>query len=828
MQLEQRVKGFEKECVDHWEGHLKSLRSIIGLILFGVFVLSGAANYVIQQFIILPSFTDLECQEAQKDLQRCVRAVTREVEHLDTLCWDWSCWDDTYDFVESLSNEYVESNLVLSTFTASGLNLIYVIDTDGTVVWGEIYDLETEEPMALADFPKDAFPKGHPLISYEAGDSPLEEVKICGVFMTERGPMLISSRPILTTNHEGPSRGSFMMGRLFSDEILQMLVDQTQVSFEVFPVQDDSLPAVIKEIPNRLTKESPYLIEEEGEGHLLIYTNYSNVKGEPGLLMKAKILREISARGHTTMSYVLSSMSISALVVLILMLLILQRTVVRPITALTEHALSIERTGDLSRRLSMERQDEIGTLGREFDRMLEQLGKTHSDLKREITQRKRTEERLENMNDCFLKFGPSPSENINLLTKSCGEMLGAAWALYNRLDGGLLCSLGQWNTPPGYNPEDKPEGHICFDVIRKGGDEILVVRDLPSTCYAETDPNVIPYNLQTYMGKAVKCGGDWVGALCVAFQEDVIPSEEDKRLLEIAASAVGVEEQRRRAEEQRMKLEARLQQAHKMEAIGTLAGGIAHHFNNVLGIIVGNTELAMDDIPDQSPARDSLEEVRQACLRGRDMVKRILSFGCRTEQERIPVKISSLFKECLNLLRSSIPTTIEIYKNISCESDTVLADPTQMNQVLINLCANAAHAMGDGGGTLEVSLENIELDEDGVIRYHDLCPGKYVRLTVSDTGHGMEPEIVDRIFDPYFTTSEVGHGTGMGLSVVHGIVKSHGGVITADSEPGKGTALRVLLPAIEEAPESNPTPGGPLKPFSEERGGDSLLMVSNP
>ena len=238
-----------------------------------------------------------------------------------------------------------------------------------------------------------------------------------------------------------------------------------------------------------------------------------------------------------------------------------------------------------------------------------------------------------------------------------------------------------------------------------------------------------------------------------------------------------------------------------MESIGTLAGGIAHDFNNMLGIIVGNTELAMDDVPDWNPARHNLEEIRTAGMRARDMVKRIMAFSRQTPLEMKPVRISPIIKESLKLLRSSIPTTIEIQQNISIESDTIRADPTQINQVLINLCTNAAHDMGEKGGILEVSLKNIEMDEESAIHYYKLSSGKYVRLTVSDTGNGIEPKILKRIFDPYFTTKGVGEGSGMGLSVVHGIVKSHGGGISVGSEPGKGTIFHILFPCIEDKPE---------------------------
>lgn len=253
-----------------------------------------------------------------------------------------------------------------------------------------------------------------------------------------------------------------------------------------------------------------------------------------------------------------------------------------------------------------------------------------------------------------------------------------------------------------------------------------------------------------------------------------------------------------KAELDKDRLQAQLQQAQKMEAIGTLAGGIAHDFNNLLGVIVGNNELAMDDIPDWSPARDNLEEIYNACLRARDLVKQILTFSRQTSQRMGPIEIGPLIKESLKLLRSSFPTTIEIRQNISCQSDTVNADPTQIYQVLLNLCTNASHAMEDAGGLLEIRLENIILDKADAAQYADMCAGKYARLTIADTGHGIEAEVIDRIFEPYFTTKELGKGTGMGLAVAHGIVKNHGGHISVYSTPGEGTTFHVYLPVIEE------------------------------
>ena len=245
------------------------------------------------------------------------------------------------------------------------------------------------------------------------------------------------------------------------------------------------------------------------------------------------------------------------------------------------------------------------------------------------------------------------------------------------------------------------------------------------------------------------------------------------------------------------KLEAQLEQANKMKAIGTLSGGIAHDFNNILSIIIGNTELALEDVPARNPAHSYLKEIRRASSRAKDVVHQLLSFARKRELERKPIKLIPVIEDTIKLLRATIPMSVEIRQNIKSTFDNVLADSTQIHQILINLCTNADHAMPDGG-IIEISLENVELDKEAVSQYPELNPGRYVNLRVSDTGNGIPNEEIDRIFDPYFTTKEFGKGTGMGLSVVHGIVKSHGGVITVHSEHGQGATFSILLPAIEK------------------------------
>jgi PAS domain S-box-containing protein len=249
-----------------------------------------------------------------------------------------------------------------------------------------------------------------------------------------------------------------------------------------------------------------------------------------------------------------------------------------------------------------------------------------------------------------------------------------------------------------------------------------------------------------------------------------------------------------------VKLEMDLRQSQKMEAIGTLAGGIAHDFNNILTAIVGHAEIARFTLEEANPVHRNLDQVLQASARAADLVKRILAFSRQTEQRRQPVPIVSIVREALKLLRPSLPTTIEIRDEISLspEDGVIFADPTEIHQVLINLCTNAAYAMRASGGVLLIRLSYSAVDGCRHSPHPDLKPGRYVCLAVSDTGHGIEPAVMEKIFDPYFTTKMTGEGTGLGLSVVRGIVRAYGGAIIVESTPGKGTTFNVFLRSMEK------------------------------
>ncbi|MDM8549302.1 response regulator [Desulfobacterales bacterium HSG2] len=247
----------------------------------------------------------------------------------------------------------------------------------------------------------------------------------------------------------------------------------------------------------------------------------------------------------------------------------------------------------------------------------------------------------------------------------------------------------------------------------------------------------------------------------------------------------------------RKNLEMQLRQSRKMEAIGTLAGGIAHDFNNILFPLIGYTEMTMEEVPEEGMIRRNMDEILKAAHRAKDLVQQILIISREREAEKLPIQIHFVIKEVLNLLRSSLPTTINIRHNIGKAHGHVLADPSQIHQVMMNLCTNAYHAMREKGGMLEISLNETEISAEELAFKQDMTPGLYLKLTVRDSGHGMSPEVVERVFDPYFTTKDTGEGSGIGLSIVHGIVRNHGGYITVYSEPDKGSAFCIYFPLID-------------------------------
>ena len=344
--------------------------------------------------------------------------------------------------------------------------------------------------------------------------------------------------------------------------------------------------------------------------------------------------------------------------------------------------------------------------------------------------------------------------------------------------------------------------------------------------YSEKDKKL----LRTDILPIVMAKGHWKGEIpLLTTKGNLTPTEQNIFLISdehgaprMVGNIITDITERKQAEEEKKKLQTQLQQAQKMKSIGTLAGGIAHDFNNILFPIVGYAEMMLDDLPEDSPHKNNTNEILQGAKRATDLVKQILTFSRQADQELKPLKVQLIIKEVLKLIRSSLPSTIEIKQHISNECGLVMADATQIHQVAMNLMTNAYHAMEDEGGKLEVTLKGVELEIDD-LKDQSMTPGAYVCLTVADTGPGMDQSVISRIFEPYFTTKEERKGTGLGLAVVHGIVKSYKGDVRVYSEPGEGTAFHVYLPAIQSESEKEEIDA--VAPVQE--GTERILLVDD-
>jgi len=300
------------------------------------------------------------------------------------------------------------------------------------------------------------------------------------------------------------------------------------------------------------------------------------------------------------------------------------------------------------------------------------------------------------------------------------------------------------------------------------------------------------------------------------------PIFDDRGRVQMAVEHIRDITDQKKLEAERQSYEARIQQIQKMEALGTLAGGIAHDFNNILVAVIGYAELTLAQTAPSSPHHRNLQQILQAGMRARDLVNQILTFGRQEQRELIPLQMGAQIKDALEMLRSTLPATIEISQHLESDVDNVMADPTQIHQIIINLCTNAAQAMEEDGGLLSVSLAQVDLTAQVVSTHPGAQPGSYVRFSVQDTGKGIAPEIIEKIFHPYFTTKDKGKGTGLGLAMVHGIVKSYGGFIDVKSTPGQGAAFHVFIPTIEQPPSEEDLMGEDLP-----TGNEHILLVDD-
>ena len=345
-----------------------SLRQKVVLILLLVTAVSVTVNYITQQKVLLPSFTELERVEARKDMDRCVGLLQREMDHLDQICFDWAAWDDTYAFVQGRDPDYVRSNLGLSTFTDNRINLLYILNTKGRVVWGRAYDLEAAKQIDIQEFPHTAWALTHPLLQLKRPTR-----VISGVFLTTTGPMLVASCPIIHSNNQGPIRGAMVMARWLDDNMVREIGAQANVQFRLWPMRPGYVPEHVHERITKFSEGQDYHFESTSSHFLAVHTTFPDVTGRPALLLRVDAPRNITAQGKAAVRFTARATIVVALGVVVILLVFLRSAVIMPLQRLTRHVSTVNKTSELALLTDIWSQDELGRLTREFNNMVRRV-----------------------------------------------------------------------------------------------------------------------------------------------------------------------------------------------------------------------------------------------------------------------------------------------------------------------------------------------------------------------------------------------------------------------------------------------------------------------
>jgi len=736
------------------KGNILTLRWKTYLLVGTTLLAAILVVYVVSQTVFMRGFANVETRQMQDQVKRAQAAIAQNLAELDADVFSYSSWDDTVAFMETSDQAYVDSNLPDSFYTGFKANVAVFVKTDGTVVYGQGYDLQKGQPTSL--------PAG--LSNYLTPDSPLVRLssvgsKVDGILMLPEGPMLVSSQPILAGNGTGPVRGAVLIGRWLDASRIAELSAQTLLSLHFVPVDAAGLPADVRQATVATSPPGNAIVARPDAHTVAGYAVLNDVFGQPALVLRVDTPRDVYAEGSTSIRYFIYALVGILLVFGLATSRVLETLVLSRVARLTATVRGA-RSGEGKRTpITLKGKDELSELAQTIDSGFFELESMREELEQRHQELARSEEHFRAliMNSSDLIAVMDANGTMQFQSPSSERILG-------------------------YRPEEL-EGKSAFDFVHPG-DLATSQRAFAELMREEWDPSQMletrfrhkdgSWRTLEMMGK--RLDGPSGELLCILNSRDVT--------------------ERKHLEEEHLRLERQLQQSQRLESLGILAGGIAHDFNNILTGVLGNADLALNELSPSTLARENLLEIMAASHRAADLCRQMLAYSGRGHFVVGPLDLGALVTDMVDLLRSTISKKARLDLRLGKDLPFMHGDASQISQVVMNLVMNASEALGDEDGVITISTRLLECSREHLRRTYaakDLTPGAYLVLEVSDTGSGMDRETQERIFEPFYTTKFTGRG--LGLAAVQGIVRGHKGALMVSSEPGEGTTFTIMLPA---------------------------------
>lgn len=855
------------------------------IVCFTIFGLV-AGLYMVSRLVILRSFARLEARYTREDLGRAYSGLENELSTLDRNNKDYSCWNQTYAFVQGQLPSYPQSEFPISTFTQLDIDVVTISDADDNVLFAAEYDRKRGIEIPISP---ELNAKLDSIPTLRRAATPSESIS--GIIMTAEGPMLVDSQPVHTSAGTGPAEGTLVMGRRLSESEVREIGKTTHLPLTVVPLKDfarfqnrDTLQAL-------LSKESPAVVRPAGNA-VDAYRLVDDVWGQPALVLKLTMPRAIYLQGQSSQTIFLLWLTGAGLLFGALTIILLERMVLARVAALQSSVASIAASGDLSARLVPGGDDELADLEREINRMLGAVDRSQAERHEREARLRLLVERMPAIlwtTDANLRFTSSLGAGLEAFDLRPNQLTGVTLGEYymtepqeppiephlralrgepsafqfdwkgrslethveplHGSDGSIQGVIGVsldvtaqlraqralQRTEMSYRNliEEAPYG-ICR--LTDEGELLLVNRALAEMLGYASNEELRARNMKTdicenagdharllellrekdhVQGAEVQWRRKDGGSVNVRLGGRVDSDETGRLYYEVLAENVT----------ERIQFESQLRQIQKMQAIGQLAGGIAHDFNNLLMVMRGHLEILSTRLAPgaSAPARNNLDQLERATQRAAMLTRQLLAFSRQQVLQSRVLDVNRVITEMIEMLPRLIGENIEVSFRPGTRLRAVKADAGQLEQALLNLTVNARDAM-PGGGRITIETCNVAIDDTYIHRRPVVRPGRYVVLTVSDTGCGMPQEIQSRIFEPFFTTKEKGKGTGLGLAMVYGIVKQSGGYVWAYSEVGHGATFKIYLPAVEQAVENSEPQASPLEKLE---GTETILLVED-